>query len=62
MFLNENGFFETHAGKVLNVHASQTNQGRWQFRMGGPDGDLLASGGTPAQFVKKFWMRDDFEG
>lgn len=35
-------------------------RGRWQYRT--ESGNLLASGMEPAEFVRQFWCRDDFEG
>lgn len=60
MKINAEGFFESAKG-VTGVHARQV-RGRWQYRSGGPKGALLASGASPAEFVKRFWLRDDFKG
>ena len=59
MHINADGFFViTETGKVVSVHASQ-KRGRWQYRDGGKTGVLIASGVSPAQFVRRFWCRDD---
>lgn len=39
--------------RELSVTA-RTVRGRWQYRA--PNGQLLASGVTPAQFVAQFWF------
>ena len=60
MHINADGFFViTETGKVMSVHASQ-KRGRWQYRHDGKTGTLIASGGTPAKFVRQFWLRDDY--
>jgi hypothetical protein len=60
--LTEDGqFFNTAKGSTLSIFAKQTKAGRWQYRMGSHKGDLVAAGMSPAAFVKRFWMRDDFE-
>lgn len=62
MHLDENNQFVSAKGPT-GVYATKTPKGRWQFRMGSLKSDtLLASGITPAQFVKSFWYRDDFQG
>lgn len=57
----ETSAFVTDRGPT-NVYAKRTPRGRWQYRMGGTTAkhDLLASGMTPAAFVRSFWMRDDY--
>lgn len=58
MKLNNRNEFESTKG-ATGVFAKKV-RGRWQYRT--ESGALLASGMEPAQFVKSFWMRDDFEG
>lgn len=58
--LKDNYFYDTNKNRALSVYAKQTRAGRWQFRMEDAKGKILASGITPAQFVKQFWFRDDF--
>lgn len=56
----DNQFASDKRPEGLGVYATQV-RGRWQFRTGPAKTDsLLASGGTPAQFAKRFWYRDDF--
>lgn len=59
--LTEEGqFFSTDKDMALGIFAKQ-NRGRWQYRMDSHKGGLVASGMEPAAFVKRFWLRDDFE-
>ena len=61
MILNSEGEFVNVAkGRGTGVYASQTRAGRWQYRSG-KGGRIIASGMPPAQFVREFWMRDDFK-
>ena len=60
MKLDTHKQFVTLEGKALGVFAAQTKSGRWQYRS--ESGKIIASGMTPAQFVKAFWYRDDFAG
>lgn len=50
---------EFHKGdKPLGVRAIQ-KRGRWSFRAtDGTPGRLIASGGTPAEFVAAFWFAE----
>ena len=60
MHINADGFFViTETDKVTSVHASQ-KRGRWQYRHGGKTGKLIASGESPAEFIRRFWFRDDY--
>ena len=60
MHINAEGFFvNTAKDTVTGIHASK-KKNRWQYRMGGKSGKLVASGMEPAEFVKQFWFRDDF--
>lgn len=58
--IKNNYFIDTTKNRALSVYAKQNRAGRWQFRMGDAKGKIIASGITPAQFVKQFWFRDDF--
>ena len=60
MHINADGFFViTETGDVIPVHASQ-RRGRWQYRQDGKTGRLIASGASPAEFIRRFWCRDDY--
>lgn len=59
MRINDKGYFESDKG-ATGVYAKRT-RGRWQYRMNGPKGTILASGMSPAEFVRSFWHRDDYQ-
>lgn len=62
MRLTDTGeFYNIAKERGTGVYATKKGS-RWQYRSGDPKGKLVASGMTPASFVKSFWMRDDFEG
>ena len=58
MKLDRNNQFVTLDGKALGVYAYRAKNGRYQYKM--QSGTILASGMSPAAFVKQFWGRDDF--
>ena len=58
--IKDNYFHDTEKDQPLSVHAKQTRAGRWQYRIGDAKGPLVASGITPATFVKQFWFRNDY--
>ena len=57
--LDNHNQFVTTEGKQLGVYLFSKGT-RFQFRTA--SGILLASGMTPAEFVKRFWHRDDYGG
>ena len=58
--IKDNYFHDTEKDRPLSVHAKQTRAGRWQYRMDDAKGRLIASGISPATFVKQFWFRNDY--
>lgn len=54
-------FWNLDKDRGMGVFMVSTTR-RVQYRMGGPKGQLLASGMTPSEFAKRFWFRDDVEG
>lgn len=58
MTFNEiTGRFTTAAGVELKVQAGLEKGGRWHYRSM-TTGALLASGLTPAQFARSFWLTE----
>lgn len=52
------GAFVLPGGRAAGVTAER-KRGRWVYRSASTGG-VLASGMTPAAFVRAFWMRSDF--
>lgn len=48
-------FTTIKTGRISEIHASQ-KRGRWYFRYGDQNDNLLASGVTPVEFVQSFWF------
>ena len=55
MFTFDGTHFSNSKGLITSIHAKQTKAGRWQYRMDDAKGKLIASGVSPAEFVKQFW-------
>lgn len=59
MHLSTTGeFINLAKGRGTGVYAAK-KRGRWQYRSG-QGGPILASGMEPREFVRQFWLRDDF--
>ena len=58
MKLIDGQFYNVTKQRYTGVTAKKT-RGRWQYRT--ETGALLASGITPAQFVKEFWFAELIE-
>lgn len=54
-------FWNTDKDRGTGIFAKSNRSGRWQYRIDSHKGGLVAAGMDPAAFVKRYWLRDDYE-